>query len=1407
MMKRSLILVLSLLMLVLWIPALAESTDWNYDANYAILRGYDGAGGDVVVPEEIDGFTVDVIGVSVFKGDTITSLTLPETVLELRSNAVASCEKLASVTLPQSLAVINRMNFFSCNALSEVTIPAGVRYIGDGSFRFCDALRKITFEGVCPAIDMDCFSVLPEDAVAYVPDDQLEAYTAAFENAGSTVSVQPSGKNAVVVENNGYVEEEFDFDASTGTITSYNGYATYLAIPETIGGAPVKAIGPEAFASHSYLAFLELPEGLETIGDSAFYNCETLGRVKFPSTLKTIGSNAFYNAYKSSVLELTSVESIGDYAFYFAGIKGSLELPEGLKSIGENAFESCPNMGADLYLPSTLESIGSNAFKGDYNIQYIVLESPTAPTLGENVFAGCDYLYDIDLNAHGSRQEMEQWQAYVDALGIPCRVWRAQDPTAQSPEKGSYTYENCVLTEYTGSQVRIHPHLTVSKELVVGLGDGVFKDSQTIEYFSVAHNDVFTTIGAEAFMNSSIRDVDLFDSVTTIGARAFAGCAQLEELTLPNSLTTIGEGALDGLTGLKKLVVKCDPALIPAGVFANMPNLSEVTIESGAVPAHMFEGSGVTALTLGAGVTEIGEKAFAGTALNAAEMTNVTVIGAGAFANTALTSVNLPQAAAIGEGAFEGSALESVRLSASASVGERAFANTKLKQLVIPTAGSFPLSAVEGTSAELRLPADATDEQLAAWNETLKRPWYDPMLREGEASKFVKMPFEPTPAENFEFDPDTGLISAYTGTDVDVVVPREIDGVTVVGFANYNAFDSCHDYTDSSVETNRTEWVHLRTLVLPETIKELPDMMLAYCQQLETFVCYAPLESTGGNQFMLCRSLNNVVFVNGVREIGNYAFDSAGPLGNLYFGGHLVKIGQQAFNFAGLTSFVADAESVEYGAFTECQNLTSLHFTGKMKGFGENCIVNCPNLDEICFDGCDLTMSPMGLMMNVAPKLTVRVPEGMSEENRNHAQMCVSWNSSPVEVTVVTEACAHALPVLPDLPALLPELKLDASVEAAAAVAPDAPETTAEPETIPESTDEPAPETIAAPENTSEAQDAAIPDEYLGIWYGVSMEMEGVSYPLADMGMELTLTIGADGAAEMNMNGEGESIQCSMQDGVLTADGVGIALQNSMLVVSEDGMTMTLSREKPEASAAPIPVIDESATIDDLKGVWTLARVTADGMTLPAEAAEMAGDTLVIYGDTCDLTLQGMTLDGLTCRMDGYALLISILDGEAAATLREDGTLCLEMSDVTLWYERTGDAPEAPAAEPVPETTSEPATIPEPAAGGAEVMIGKKYVMTDADVNGYNMTAAQMGNFEYSILLQEDGAVTFVMAGSDIPGLTWAYGRIPTEAGEVDGIVIDYYTQALNLVPTEKGFDMDYFGSMLMHFAPEDSAQ
>ena len=94
--------------------------------------------------------------------------------------------------------------------------------------------------------------------------------------------------------------------------------------------------------------------------------------------------------------------------------------------------------------------------------------------------------------------------------------------------------------------------------------------------------------------------------------------------------------------------------------------------------------------------------------------------------------------------------------------------------------------------------------------------------------------------------------------------------------------------------------------------------------------------------------------------------------------------------------------------------------------------------------------------------------------------------------------------------------------------------------------------------------------------------------------------------------------------------------------------------------------------------------------------------------------------------------------------------------------------------------------------------------MTDADMDGYNMTAAMLGGYEYSLVFHEDGTVDFVMAGAEIPGLTWTTGAIATEEGDVEGFIIDYYTSPLNAVPAEKGLDMDYFGSMLMHFASEE---
>ena len=694
----------------------------------------------------------------------------------------------------------------------------------------------------------------------------------------------------------------------------------------------------------------------------------------------------------------------------------------------------------------------------------------------------------------------------------------------------------------------------------------------------------------------------------------------------------------------------------------------------------------------------------------------------------------------------------------------------------------------------MRLSAGATDERLAAWTAKLNRPWYDPIVRVGEERKFVKVPFEPTPAENFEFDPATGLISAYTGTDIDVVVPREIDGVTVVGFDGWNVFASCQDYTNTETASNQTNWVHLRTLVLPETIRELPDGLLSYCQQLETFLCYAPVESTGKSTFVLCRSLKNTAFLNGVHVIDSYAFDSTGSLENLWFGEHVQKIASNAFNFSGLTTFTVDADEIETGAFSACENLTSLHFTRKVKTIGETFAMECPNLAELCFE-CDLANTSSLLLLTAAPQLTVHIPADADEETRRLVQNCMSWSENPSEITVTCDPCAHTLPARPDAAALAPHLALDGTVETGAQT--------------PEQPANPAPVEAPAPA-------AEIPAEFLGTWYGVTMSMDGEDYPLADMGLQIAITFHDDGTVDLDMNGERDTAVCTVQDGALSVDGASAVLEGGRLLYSEGGSTLALSREQPEAAVPAEAPVDETATLADFCGIWTAVSVSSDGMTLPAEAAGMGGDTLTISGDHCDMTLSGMPLDGLPCRMDGCTLLLAFLDSDCALTLRADGTLAFAMDDAVVRYERTGDAPEdggaaeapveisaAPAEAPV-EAPSAPAAVPaiDPAA-----ITERRYVMTDADMQGFNMTAAMFGGMEYSFVLHDDGTMNFVLSGTALPTLRWALGKVPVEGGETDGVAIDYYGQPLNLVPTEAGFDLNYFDTMLIHFAPEASAR
>lgn len=84
------------------------------------------------------------------------------------------------------------------------------------------------------------------------------------------------------------------------------------------------------------------------------------------------------------------------------------------------------------------------------------------------------------------------------------------------------------------------------------------------------------------------------------------------------------------------------------------------------------------------------------------------------------------------------------------------------------------------------------------------------------------------------FEEESRTITAYTGTAVDVIIPRTIGGVPVENIS-YNAFECARNYVDSDMATNQQEgdWLPMRCLILPETLKSVADSTFMNCHDLE----------------------------------------------------------------------------------------------------------------------------------------------------------------------------------------------------------------------------------------------------------------------------------------------------------------------------------------------------------------------------------------------------------------------------------------------------------------------------------------------------------------------------------------------------------------------------------------------
>jgi len=153
---------------ILQITDIVITNYYKYNLNFQnSLYHNKSCGSDVVIPQTINGYSVTTIGESAFANNQLTSVVIPNCVVEIDSHAFFSSQlasvifeknsnltliggyafysnELTSVEIPNSVTIIDE-NAFKYNQLVNINIPNNVITIGEGSFEG-NHLTSVTFE-------------------------------------------------------------------------------------------------------------------------------------------------------------------------------------------------------------------------------------------------------------------------------------------------------------------------------------------------------------------------------------------------------------------------------------------------------------------------------------------------------------------------------------------------------------------------------------------------------------------------------------------------------------------------------------------------------------------------------------------------------------------------------------------------------------------------------------------------------------------------------------------------------------------------------------------------------------------------------------------------------------------------------------------------------------------------------------------------------------------------------------------------------------------------------------------------------------------------------------------------------------------------------------------------------------
>ena len=480
---------------------------------------------------------------------------------------------------------------------------------------------------------------------------------------------------------------------------------------------------------------------------------------------------------------------------------------------------------------------------------------------------------------------------------------------------------------------------------VTSIGEGAFRYNTNMT--SVTIPDSVTSFGESVFRDcSALTVVNIGNGVTSIGKYAFRQCASLTSIIIPDSVTSMGTYVFRDCSALSSVTLGSGVTDININIFSGCNALASIDVDAGNTVYASFDGVlydkavttpilcpkgktsvtipdsvtsigivfrdsiALTALTIGNGVTSIGNEAFSGcSALNSLTIPDsVTSIGSYAFGScSALTSVIIPDSVTtIDSYAFkECTALASVIIPDSVtSIGQYGF--YVCTALTAVTIGNGVTSIGQGAFGYCTaLTAINVDAYNGAYSSV------DGVLYDKAATTLIQCPL----------------------TKASIVIPASVKIIGESAFEYSNALTSV-TIPDSVIYIGKSAFsscANLTSVTIPDSVTSIGGQAFSDCTALASVSMGAGLTMISNSAFSGCIALTSVIIPDSVTTIDSYAFKECTALASVTLSNNVTTIGDSVFHgCTAITSIIMpkSVTNMGYWSFRDCTALTSMTFEG-----------------------------------------------------------------------------------------------------------------------------------------------------------------------------------------------------------------------------------------------------------------------------------------------------------------------------------------------------------------------------------------------------------------------------------------------------------------------------------------------